>query len=278
MTLRRRMLRLLIFFVVAAVLLKLLVWWAEPRMAFFPFKGVQETPAILGVAFSDHRIPTADGETLHAWWFEHATPRAQIVYWHGNGGNLSLWMPVFVDLHRRGFNVLAVDYRGYGESTGRASEQGIYRDGEAATAYFAQRLRKQGIRTIYWGRSLGCAVASYTAAKTAPDALVLEAPFPDVAFLFARNPVMRVMSIFSTYSFPTSQHLEHYAGPLLVVHGDADSIIPSRAGQRVFEQAPTKAKTFVALPGADHNDVFADRSDYASIIDRFVSNIPAAGR
>jgi fermentation-respiration switch protein FrsA (DUF1100 family) len=265
------MLRLFIFFVVAAVGLKLLVWWAEPRMAFFPFKGVQETPATVGVPFTDHRIATADGEMLHAWWFEHATPRAQIVYWHGNGGNLSLWMPVFVDLHTRGFSVLAVDYRGYGDSTGRASEQGIYRDGEAASAYFAQRLRKQGSPTIYWGRSLGCAVASYTAAKTAPDGLVLEAPFPDVAFLFARNPVMRLMSIFSTYRFPTSEHLEHYTGPLLVVHGDADSIIPFRAGRRVFELAPTKAKTFVALPGGDHNDVYADRSDYAPIIDRFVA-------
>ena len=269
----RRVIRLLVFLLVAVGSLKLLVWWLEPKMAFFPFKGVQETPAALGAAFADHRIPTADGETLHAWWFEHATPRAQVIYWHGNGGNLSLWMPVFVDLHSRGFSVLAVDYRGYGDSTGRPSEQGIYRDGEAATAYFRERLQKQNVPTIYWGRSLGCSVASHTAAKTPPNGLVLESPFPDVAFLFAGNPVMRLLSIFSTYSFPTSKHLERYNGPLLVVHGDADSIIPFKAGQRVYDLAPTKSKTFVTLPGGDHNDVYANRSDYAPVIDRFMSEL-----
>ena len=274
----RRVLRLLVFLVVAMAAMKLLVWWLEPKMAFFPFKGVQETPTSLGVAFTELRIPTADGETLHAWWFEHASPRAQIVYWHGNGGNLSLWMPVLVDLHQRGFSVLAVDYRGYGDSTGKASEQGIYRDGEAATAYFRERLQKPKVPTIYWGRSLGCSVASYTATRTPPSGLVLESPFPDVAFLFTKNPVMRFLSVFSTYRFATSKHLEQYSGPLLVVHGDADSIIPFNAGKRVFDSAPTKSKTFAVLPGADHNDVYASHPQYAAIIDRFVSTIPTVGR
>ena len=269
----RRVIRLVLFLVIAAAAFKLLVWWLEPRMAFFPYQGVQETPAVLGVPFADHKIPTSDGETLHAWWFEHASPRAQIVYWHGNGGNLSLWMPVLVDLHKRGFSVLAVDYRGYGQSTGKPSERGIYRDGDAATAYFSQKLQRSGVPTIYWGRSLGCAVASYTAAKSPPTGLLLESPFPNVAFLFTNNPVMRFLSIFSTYRFDTATHLQQYAGPLLVVHGDADSIIPFAAGKRVFEQAPTKSKTFAILPGADHNDVYATHPQYAEVIDRFIASI-----
>ena len=270
-----RAVRLLLFIVVALASMKLLVWWLEPRMAFFPYSGVQQTPAALAVPFSEHRIGTADGETLHAWWLEHESPRAQIVYWHGNGGNLSLWMPVFVDLHRRGFSVLAVDYRGYGDSTGKPSEQGIYRDGEAATAYFRERLQKPKVPVIYWGRSLGCSVASYTATRTPPSALVLESPFPDVAFLFTNNPVMRFLSVFSTYRFATSTHLEQYAGPLLVIHGDADSIIPFNAGKRVFDAAPTKSKTFAVLPGADHNDVYASHPHYAVIVDSFVRTIEA---
>ena len=274
----RQVLRLIVFAAVAFLALKLLVWWLEPRMAFFPFRGAQETPASVGVAFEAHKIRTADGETLHAWWLEHASPRAQIIYWHGNGGNLSLWMPVFVDLHPRGFSVLAVDYRGYGESSGKPSESGIYKDGEAAVQYFSAKLQRQGVPTLYWGRSLGCAVASYTASTTPPSGLVLESPFPDVAFLFTNNPVMRFLSVFSTYRFDTAKHLQQYSGPLLVIHGDADSIIPFAAGQRVFEQAATTSKTFAVLPGADHNDVYARHPQYAGIIDRFVSTIPAAGR
>ena len=274
----RRVLRLVIFIVVAAVTLKLMAWWLEPKMAFFPFKGVQETPTAVGVQFVEHEIPTADGETLHAWWLEHPSPRAQIVYWHGNGGNLSLWMPVLADLQMRGFSVLAVDYRGYGASTGKPSEAGLYRDGDAAIQYFASRLQKKDLPTIYWGRSLGCAVASYTATKAAPAGLVLESPFPDVAFLFANNPVMRFMSVFSTYRFATAKHLESYTGPLLVVHGDADSIIPFEAGKRVYERAPSRVKTFAVLPGADHNDVYASHPQYAATIDRFVITIRGAGQ
>jgi fermentation-respiration switch protein FrsA (DUF1100 family) len=269
----RRVIRLLLFVIIAAAAFKLLVWWLEPRMAFFPFAGVQETPAVVGVPFAEHKIPTADGETLHAWWLEHTSPRAQIVYWHGNGGNLSLWMPVLVDMHKRGFSVLAVDYRGYGGSTGKPSERGIYKDGDAAVEYFAAKLARKDVPTIYWGRSLGCAVAAYTASRRAPSGLVLESPFPNVAFLFTNNPVMRFLSVFSTYRFDTAKHLQQYAGPLLIVHGDADSIIPFAAGKRVFEQASTKSKTFAVLQGADHNDVYASHPQYAAVIDRFIASI-----
>ena len=180
---------------------------------------------------------------------------------------------MLADLHQRGFSVLAVDYRGYGGSTGSPSEQGVYRDGEAATAYFRQRLVQRGVPVIYWGRSLGCAVASYVAAKSPPDGVILESPFPDVAYLFRGNPVMKALSVFSSYRFATSQHLEGYRGPLLVVHGDADSIIPFAAGKRVFDAAPTTLKTFAALPGADHNDVYATHPAYAAILDTFVATL-----
>ena len=247
--------------------------WLQPRMAFFPTRGVQTTPSAAGLPFIDLKINTADGETLHGWWIEHPSPRAQVIYWHGNGGNLALWMPVLTDLRRRGFSVMAVDYRGYGASTGSPSERGIYKDAEAATEYFNRHLRQQGIPAIYWGRSLGCAVASYAAKQAPGDGLVLESPFPDVRALFAGNPVMLGLSFFASYRFSTGKHLEGYRGPLLVVHGDADSIIPFRAGKQVFERAPTAAKTFVVLPGADHNDLHAEHTAYWPAIDRFVASL-----
>jgi alpha-beta hydrolase superfamily lysophospholipase len=263
----------LVTLVVAVVGLKLLVWWLEPRMAFFPYAGVQQTPSSAGFQYSDLRIPTEDGETLHGWWLEHESPRAQVIYWHGNGGNLSLWLDVVADLRKRGFSVLAVDYRGYGASTGRSSEKGIYRDGDAALKHFTTHLRRPGAPVVYWGRSLGCAVASNSAARAAPDGLILESPFPDVESLFVRNPVMRVLSLFSSYRFPTSRHLENYRGPLLVMHGEADSIIPFAAGQRVFERAPAGSKHFVTIRGADHNDSFAGNAQYWKALDEFVASL-----
>ena len=252
----------------------LLVRWMQPRMAFFPSRGIQETPESAGLPFEDLRITTADGVTLHGWWIEHPSPRGEVIYWHGNGGNLALWLDVLADVRQHGFSLLAVDYRGYGASGGSPSEQGIYLDAAAATAYYRAHLERPELPTIYGGRSLGAAVASKMAAADPPAALILESPFPDVRFLFRDNPLMLGLSFFSTYRFPTTRHLEDYRGPLLVLHGDADSIIPFAAGKHVFDRAPTSNKSFTALPGADHNDMHARHRDYWPAIDRFVETLP----
>jgi len=266
--------RLLLFAGFAAVALKILVWWLEPRMAFFPTRGVQETPASARQPFVDLRIPTDDGETLHAWWLEHPQPSAQVLFFHGNGGNLSMWLDVVVELRRRGFSVLAVDYRGYGDSTGRPTERGVYRDADAAVRLFNERLRRPGSPVLYCGRSLGSAVAASAASRGASDALVLESPFPDTRAVFAGNPVMQLLIVFSSYRFPTSRFIERYERPLLVIHGDADSIIPYAAGKRVFDLAPAGRKTLITIPRADHNDLHAvNPVMYWQAIDEFVGSL-----
>jgi uncharacterized protein len=266
--------RVVVFVAVALVGLKLLVWWLEPRMAFFPIAGVQETPAAFKLEFEDVRIETADGETLHAWWLPAPEPRAQVIFWHGNGGNLSLWLDVIAGLRRQEFSVLAVDYRGFGASTGRPSEQGLYRDADAALRVFEERLKQPGAPVIYWGRSIGTPVAAYMAAERPPDALVLESPFADIVAIIGGNPVMRFLHLFSSYRFPTSEFLERYDGPLLVIHGDADSIVPFSAGRRVYEEARGNRKTFVPIPGADHNDLHVvNRVQYWQAVDAFVTKL-----
>lgn len=265
----------LLMLVVALVTLKVVVWLMEPRLAFFPTSGVQETPSAVGLTFTDVRVPTPDGETLHAWWLEHPEPRAQVIFWHGNGGNLSLWLDVIGDLRRRGFSVLAVDYRGYGGSTGSPTERGIYVDADAAVALFNSQLRKPAVPVVFWGRSLGAPVAASATQNNRPDALVLESPFPDAASVFRGNPVMRFFLLFSSYRFPTLRLIERYDGPLLVIHGELDTLIPFRAGRELFDRAPTPRKEFVAIEGAEHNDLHvADRAAYWSAIDRFVAGLP----
>ena len=273
-TVSQRVVRLILLVAVAAVALQVLIRWLEPRMAFFPWRGVQETPAASGLAFSDVRISTDDGETIHGWWMEHPSPRAQVIFFHGNGGNLSLWLDVLVALRERGFSVLAVDYRGYGDSTGRPSERGLYRDADATLRTFAESLRKPEVLTVYWGRSIGAPVAAYAASTVRPDALVLESPFPDIATLFSDNLVMTATMFFSSYRFPTSRFLARYDRPLLVVHGDRDSIIPFSAGRQVFDAAPSSQKTFVPIPGADHNDLHVANPDaYWPAIDAFIASL-----
>jgi uncharacterized protein len=259
--------------------LKLLVSWLEPRMAFYPIRGVQETPAAAGLQHTDVRFPTADGETLHGWWLEHDAPRAQAIFFHGNGGNLSLWLDLIAELRKRGLSVFAVDYRGYGASTGSPSEKGLYRDADAALTIFAERLRKPGVPVVYWGRSIGSPVAAHAATREAPDALVLESPMPDIRSLLRTNPVMWVLSFFSSYRFPTARYVRQLDTRLLVIHGDSDSIVPYAAGKRVFDAAGTASKTFVTIPGADHNDLHVARPDvYWRAVDAFLATVTARVR
>jgi fermentation-respiration switch protein FrsA (DUF1100 family) len=267
--------------VIAAVLvgLKLLVLWIEPRMAFYPIRGVQESPALACLEFENIMIPTADGERLHAWWLEARDARAQVVFFHGNGGNLSLWLDAIVGIRQHACSVLAVDFRGYGSSTGRPSEAGLYRDAEAAIQLFANRLRKPGSPVVYWGRSIGTPVAAHAAARLAPDAVILESPMPDVRSLLRTNPVLWLFSFFSSYRFPTARLVTRYSGPLLVIHGDADSIVPYSAGRRVFEAAATNRKAFVTIAGADHNDLhLVNPRQYWDAIQTFLSGVASRAR
>ena len=122
--------------IVLLLIIMLLVRMVESRFAFFPLAGETVTPSQAGVQYETLSIATRDGETLRAWAFGAATRGPHIVYFHGNGGNLSIWAPILATIARRGYSVLAFDYRGYGKSTGYPTERGLYRDVDAVLERF----------------------------------------------------------------------------------------------------------------------------------------------
>lgn len=253
------MIRAIVVAVVILILLKLAVSRLEPAMVFFPLRGEDDTPASLGIRYTAVKLRTSDGVQLAAWQLEPDSPKADIVYFHGNGGNLSLWLPVLAAFHAFDYRVLAVDYRGYGSSEGSPSERGLTLDAEAAVRH-AMRGRKPGRPVIYWGRSLGGPVAAAAARVVVPDALVLECTFPDKVSVIRWNPVFRVLNLFSSYRFDTVGTLRGFQKPVLIVHGDADTIIPYALGRELFERLDAP-KQLVTLRGADHNDLFDARHE-----------------
>ena len=198
------MVNLLVAAALAMIVLALGVRWLEPRFAFFPSAGEQDTPAALGVRFEGATLTTQDGEQLRGWFVPSAAPRALVVYFHGNGGNLSVWLPILAEIQKQGFSVAAIDYRGYGASTGRPTEQGLYKDVDAALEW-SRRLVTAGVPVVYWGRSLGTTMAAYAAAKRRPGALILESGFPSARSVLRGSPLLAFLSVFSTYRFPTAE-------------------------------------------------------------------------
>jgi pimeloyl-ACP methyl ester carboxylesterase len=259
------------------LMLKTLIGVLERRLVFFPSAGQDADPASLGITYQDVRLPTSDGETLVAWQLEPRNPIADVVYFHGNGGNLSLWLPILAVLHAQHLRVLAVDYRGYGLSTGRPSEEGLYLDAEAVARH-AVASRKPGERPlIFWGRSLGGPVAASATHVVRPDGLILESSFPDKAAVVRSQPLLRVLNSFGAYRFDTVGLLEHFRGPVLVLHGNGDSIVPFMLGRELYDRLDT-SKRFVEIEGADHNDLIdQSRADYWKPVIDFVAGLAGPG-
>lgn len=253
--------------------LALLVRWFEPRFAFFPYRGETVTPHAFGVDYVADTLVTDDGERLRVWLLQASSPRALIVYFHGNGGNLSMWAPILSAIAQRRYLVLAVDYRGYGLSTGRPTERGIYRDAEAVLTKIAT-LAPPSRRIIYWGRSLGATVAAYASSRQPPDGVILEAGFPDAWSLVRSSPPLALLALFSTYRFRTTAFLQPSPAPVLVMHGDSDSVVPYELGRALFERI-TGPKRFVTIPGGDHNDLQpADPRVYWDAVAGFIDGLP----
>jgi uncharacterized protein len=278
--------RALVAIVVSTALvitMKWLVARVEPRLTFFPSAGETETPKSIGLEYEAISIRSADGETIAAWWMPHEAARADVVYFHGNGGNLSIWLPILAGVQASGLNVLAFDYRGYGRSTGSPTEKGLYRAADAVLAELARLRQRESAAgstarrpVIYWGRSLGGPVAAYATTVTRPDGLILESTFPDKRAVLGRQFVLRTLNLLASFRFETADMLRGFDRPTLVMHGDADSVVPYGAGRALFDRL-SEPKRFVTLRGADHNDFHpATAREYWEAVNDLVSQAGGA--
>ena len=263
---------LVVSIVIFLALLRWVVRSYEPKLAFFPTKGEDATPASYGLEFTPLDVTTSDGERVRVWHMPLASARAQVLYFHGNGGNLSLWSDVLVEVARQGYDVIAFDYRGYGLSSGAPSERGLYRDVDAVLELANGRLRRRGVPFLYWGRSLGTTMAAYAASVRAPDGVVLEAGFPSMRAVIRSNPVLLLLSWFATYEFPTARWMSRVRAPVLLLHGDRDSVIPYELGRELHD-AIAGEKRFVTIKGGDHNDPSPrDSGAYWGAVEAFVQD------
>jgi uncharacterized protein len=260
--------------VAAIVLLAVLVRAVEPRVAFLPTTGESVTPRDLDIEYESLTIATRDGQRLHGWSLFPSGARASILYFHGNGGNLSIWARILTGIAAKGYAVTAFDYRGYGLSSGRPSERGLYTDVDAIVEHFWRD--PAPLPVLYWGRSLGVAMASYAATVHRPDALILESGFPDVRSLIRESPALSLCALFSSYRFPATSFLRRLdpSVQILVLHGDSDHVVPIAQGRKLFDAVMTTAKRFITIRSGDHNDVSpAEPEPYWSAVAELVTGV-----
>lgn len=242
---------------VAYVCVALLIYALQRRLQYFP-DTERVSPAAEGLSgVEEVALDMADGHRIIAWWAPPPkggrTP--VVVYFHGNGGNISYRAARVSLMQRAGIGVLMMTYPGFGGSTGRPTETRIMSDARAAYAWLEQHGAKG--RIAVFGESLGSGVAVQLAASRPVVGVVLDSPFSsavDVAgYHYPYLPVRWLM----WDRFDSMAHIGKVRAPLLIVHGDRDPVVPHELGRRLF-QAANEPKRLVTLPDGGHTEPLAN--------------------
>jgi uncharacterized protein len=256
----------------ATVALLAAVYWRQEALLFHP----ETLPAAHRFDLPDVeevRVPV-DGATLSALHMMLPDPKGVVFFLHGNAGNLASW---FVDLDRfrqAGFDLFMIDYRGYGKSSGSIrSEASLRADVEAAWQSIAPRYR--GKRVVVMGRSLGTALAAGLAARIQPDLTILVSPFWSMEELQRRH-YGYLPSWLLRYPLRTWKDVGRIQGPVLLIHGDRDELIPPDHSQRLARAARSARE--VVISGAAHNDLQEFDSYRQAVVDGLRGSLSDGGR
>lgn len=230
----------------------------EQRMIFYPSAAIETTPGQIGLEFEDISFATRDGVRLNGWFVPHPDARSTLIWFHGNAGNISHRVENIKLLHDLvKVNIFIFDYRGYGRSEGRPSEEGTYLDGEAAIELIRKKIGADAEKKIVlFGRSLGAAIAAEMATRFASQGLILESPFISIAEMARVVFPLLPIGPFLQAHYDVREKIRKLKVPLLVLHGERDEIVPFEHGKAVFDAAPGPKKFFV-IAGAGHNDTYA---------------------
>jgi uncharacterized protein len=233
-----------------------LAWLFQRRLIYLPSAGRVPPAAEVLDAGEDVTFETADGLRLAGWFVPAAAghSRATVLVLNGNAGNRVARAPLAAALSRAGLSVLLVDYRGYGGNPGHPSERGLVADARAARAYLGSRGDVDPARLVYFGESLGAAVAVQLAVQQPPMALVLRSPFVSLADMGRIHYPFLPVGLLLRDRYASIEQVGGLRCPVLVVAGAGDGIVPWRQSRRLAAEI-AQPQRFVLIPGADHNSL-----------------------
>lgn len=240
-----------------------MLYFLQEKLIFLPTKLDQGYEYVFDQPFTEFFLNSEDGARLNALHFKNENPKGVILYFHGNAGDLSRWGNItsfFVD---KNYDVILMDYRTYGKSTGKLSEEALYADAQLFYDY-AKQLYDENMIVIY-GRSLGTGIAACIASKNNPDKLVLETPYyslMDVAK--SRFPFLPIETLMK-YKIPSNEFIKKVNCPITIFHGTDDAVVPYDSGKRLFDCIEHSKKQFITIDRGGHNNLIEFRIYLESI-------------
>lgn len=235
------------------------------------------TPAQLSLAYEEVSLQTADAITLSAWYLPAPQPRHALLYCHGNAGDIRDWVHAAPPFLEAGCSLLIFDYRGYGRSQGKPSEEGLALDGEAAWAWLGRRAESENLPPSILGKSLGSAVAIHAATAPSmgthqpPARLILDSAFTSMREVVAANASFVPRRMIPPL-FESLDKVADITCPTLIIHGGRDTLVPLAMGRRLYD-ALTCPKRLHVVEAAGHNDISSFPEYYQQIM-AFLDDLP----
>ena len=225
-----------------------------PGMVFYPLKNIDVTPKEWGLVYEPVSLPLKNKTKISGWYLPHPKAKKTVLFFHGNGGNISHRGDSLYIFHKLKLNVLIIDYPGYGNSEGTPSEQSLYQSANVAWQYLISYKNVNPANIIIFGRSLGGAVATELASHVNAGALILESTFSSVRdFVDIAFPALSYV-MYIRYSFDSLSKINKVTSPVLMIHSPEDEVIPFVLGKKLFEGVVSE-KNFLPIQGG-HNDGF----------------------
>ncbi len=225
----------------------------QEKLLFRPTVLPQDHAFEFSYPFEELFLKSEDGAVINAVHFKVDNPKGVILYYHGNAGDLQRWGKITEYLVAKNYDVLVMDYRTYGKSTGKLSEQALYDDAQYCYDYLKEQY-SEGDITIY-GRSFGTGLSTYVASRNNPKQVILETPYYSIADVakhrFPIFPVKRILK----YRLSSYQYISKVTCPITIFHGTDDHIVPFSSGEKLFEAAPSHLSTFITVNNGGHNDL-----------------------
>ena len=262
---KRRLKKILIIIASLYVIIFLALYFFQEKMIFMPEQLPMDYSYSFDTNFNELFLETEDGARLNALHFKIDGPKGVVLYFHGNAGELSRWGLVVQDFVNLGYDVLVMDYRTYGKSTGKLSEKALYTDAQLFYDYLLKSYSEDKI--VVYGRSLGTTFATYVASKNNPKCLFLEAPFYNLSQVASTRFPIYPVSWFLKYNFPTNQYFKKVTCPITIFHGTEDFVVNYENSKMLSQIKTTGNFKLITIPGGTHNNL-VDSSLYKKVIQK----------
>ena len=234
--------------------LGLILYFMQSRFLYRPMREISYTPAELGLDFEDVTFKTADGLPLNGWYIPAAGSEFTVLFCHGNGGNMAHRLDSINVFYNLGLGCFIFDYRGYGASAGKPTEEGTYLDAMAAYKWLTEERKIPPGNIIIFGRSLGASVAAQLAGRVEAAGLVIESAFTSYVDIGKKFYPYMPVRWFAKFGYNTVDYIREVSCPVMVIHSRGDELMPFEFGLELYDAA-NELKEFIEISGG-HNDGF----------------------